>query len=61
MTCPGPSCQKEAGQGVNAGVLIPRARLFGLQQSTATAETAVRKEKAEKEEEGKKKEGSTKE
>ena len=51
MTCSGLSCKKEVGQGVNCGVLIPRARLFGLQQSAAVAETAVRKEKEEREDE----------
>lgn len=30
---------------MNCGVLIPRARLSGLQQSSAVAETAVRKKR----------------
>ena len=50
LTCPEPSCKLEVGQGVNSGVLIPWARLFGLQQSTATAETAVRKKRRSKRE-----------
>ena len=48
LTCPGSSCKLGVGQGVNSGVLLPWARLLGLQQSTTTAETAVRKKKEEK-------------
>ena len=48
LTCPESSCKLGVGPGVTSGVLIPWARLFGLQQSTATAETAVRKKKEEK-------------